>query len=128
MQCGIWLWLLLVAGCGLSGRWQYDSLEPEIARREMRLFGPYAPGETLTDAVIVIHDDQTYSAEVRYGDEVQLSSGRWERSGERITFVPETGGAHTYDCRLAEWDNELELQQRVAGTDVVITFERVAEK
>ncbi len=115
---------MCVTGCGVTGEWESESLAPEIARDEFRLFGSVASGMNFTSAVITIQDGGRFSAEVHYGPLVEQVTGTWEKSGEKITFVDSLGRSETYRYDLSDDQKELKIVKPIEGSDVVVTLAR----
>jgi hypothetical protein len=95
-----------------------------MARDEFRLITPSgAPGE-FTKTHLVIHKDNTYSAETFYGDFVEQSTGTWERSGSKLTLVDSRGRSQTYYYDVSSDGKELRMSRPIRGTEVVLVLGR----
>lgn len=116
--------LFFMAGCGVTGSWESQSLSPEIARDEFVVVGAKPFGERFTRADITIEQGGTYTADIFYGHKVHHSTGTWEREGEKITFVDHGGATATYEMKLSSDHKELELVRPIEGTDVVLSMKR----
>jgi hypothetical protein len=121
--CSIALVLSTVIGC-MTGTWTYDSMEPEMARDDYRMFGPTFPGQEFTNVTLRLHDDGTYHGTAYYGEDVQNSTGTWKYRDGKLTLVDRSGGAYTWDADLKKSGQELELERTMEGTDVILTLKR----
>lgn len=115
---------MLLSGCGLPGQWNSRSLDPEIARGHFNFLAEPMPGPEFTRAIVHLHNDGTYSAEVYFGERVQQGSGSWEASGDRITFVDSKGFSQTYRYALSPNHKRLTVRREIEGTDVTLMLER----
>ena len=109
-----------VSGCGLKGHWQSREIDPTVARDEYRPFGTVSPGGPFSRADVYLNEDQSYTADVYYGNEAVRSNGTWQKKDfkNEITFLPTTGSAYTYKYELKDFDSTLVLTREVQGTDV----------
>lgn len=115
---------MALAGCSdLSGRWASKALEPQMARKEYEFLGKGMPDTEFTRAVVYLHDDGTYSAEVYYGENLRQSTGKWEKNADKLTLVDSRGDAYSYRIQITDGGKELKLVSVIRGTDVVLVMQ-----
>lgn len=119
--------LLLATGCGLQGKWVSESFGPELARDQFGLVGLRVQGVEFTKATIWLRKDKTYTLEAYYGENLHRSTGTWETTDHKITFVDSKGVSQTYNYDLVEGDKKLKLIRTIKGTDVVLELKRAGD-
>ncbi len=114
--------LALIVGCSVEGEWKTYNFKPEMARQEFDFLGSTVEGREFTGSYLILGEDQTYRAEVAYGDRIKVFTGRWKKTAEDITFINDTGQAFTYKYELE--GDKLYLTDNIRGTDVVLMLKR----
>ena len=116
---------LFVAGCAtISGKWESESLYPEMARDQFQLFNSDGDRGEFMRAKVTLDRDKTYLAEVYYTAGNDLSRGTWEFGEGRLTLSDDKYGSHSYAAKLSGDGRSLTLTQPIKGSDVVLTLAR----
>ena len=116
---------LFVAGCAtLAGKWESESLYPEMARDQFQLFKSDGGSGEFIRAKVTLNQDNTYLAEVYYTSSNDLCRGTWEYGDGRLTMSDEKYGTHSYTAKLSGDGKFLKLTQPIKGSDVVLTLAR----
>lgn len=95
---------LLLAGCGVEGKWKLVSIEPESA----------VPGYRFVSATL--EKNGTYEAEAEVGQDVKVSSGTYVYENGQLIFTDSDGQKHAYDAKVGF--NTLELTRDFEGVAV----------
>ena len=116
---------LFVAGCAtVAGKWESQSLYPEMARDQFQLFKSDGGSGEFIRAKVTLNQDKTYLAEVYYTAGNDLCRGTWEYGEGRLTMSDEKYGTHSYTAKLSGDGKSLKLIQSIKGSDVVLTLAR----
>ena len=117
---------LFVAGCAtVVGKWESESLYPEMARDQFQLFKSDGDSGDFIRAKVTFKQDKTYLAEVYYTTGNELYRGNWEYDeGRRLTMNDEKYGTHSYSAKLSGDGKSLKLTRRIKGSNVVLTLAR----
>ncbi len=92
-----------LSGCGITGRWTMQSLDPESAKKDLQL------------CCITLNADGTYQTCTHEGSQTKQIQGtyKYDASSKTLTLSPAQGQPQTYKaepvelgCKLKIWDGE----------------------
>jgi hypothetical protein len=89
--------VLALTGCGISGTWSLDSIEPKSAAASFEIHK------------VVLRDDGTYCACFKRDGEPQTAKGEYELADGKLTFKAESREPRVYDAKLAGLCGELHV-------------------
>lgn len=117
--------LAMLTGCGIDGRWETVSFEPDVARDDFRLADKPNGEDGFTKAIITLYEDGTYVADVYYGTTVDQSKGQWQHRKDKLTLTNEDGESFTYEIDVSGWGSKLEMVRQIKGTEVTLELRRL---
>ena len=120
------LGLLVVAcpGCAtLNGRWSGGDVTPAMARDQFDLFRPQANKASFVSAEIRLQQDGTFTAEIKYGNDLVRATGTWKLDGEKLSLTDQAGRAQIFLTKRID-ENTLQIITALKGTDVVLTVKK----
>jgi len=120
------LGLLVVAcqGCAtLVGRWSGDDVTPAMARDQFDLLRP--PGNTanFVSADIRLQQDGTFTADVKYGNDLVRATGSWKLDGEKLSLTDQAGRAEVFLAKRID-ETTLQIVTGIKGSDVVLKLKK----
>ncbi len=122
---GLVSYCLFVAGCAtVVGKWESESLYPEMARDQFQVFKSDGDRGDFIRAKVTFKQDKTYLAEVYYTAGNDLCRGTWEYDAGRLTMSDEEHGRYSYTASLSGDGKSLKLTRRIKGSNVVLTLAR----
>lgn len=117
--------LILVAGCGIEGRWAGSSLNPEMARDQFRLLRPESTPGKFVSADMRFQQDGTCTADVVYDGKLESQQGTYQYDANKslLTITDKQGNSYAYAAKKVD-DQTLQIVKGVKGTDVTLTLKK----
>jgi hypothetical protein len=122
--CCLLALLLSTTGCvTIAGRWSGGELVPAMARDQFDLFRPEGNTASFVSAELRLQEDGTYTADLKYGEELIRSTGTWTFEGQKLSMTDNEGRSLVFVARKVD-DMTLEIITGIKGTDVVLTVKK----
>lgn len=104
--------LLTLTGCGIQGKWKFQTVTPEDARGQFQL------GD------VTFHTDGSYETIADYGSGATAGRGKYIYHDDKLTLTTGDGKTLEYDAEMEAMSSRLRVKKVMHGKEVVATFKR----
>ncbi|MCG3127651.1 MAG: hypothetical protein CHACPFDD_02518 [Phycisphaerae bacterium] len=113
LACGLMAaCLVALTGCGITGTWRTNTVEPSSAREKFEL------------GSVTLNSDHTYVAEAQYSGKTAKREGTWTFDHGKLTFKGKDGHERTYNAELIDMGSRLRVETESHGSKVVAIMKR----